>query len=390
MRFAVLAALLLSSASVAQPTAPRLAPDAESQWIPFDLTPGNQVRFKLTLNGRPATAILDTGVSYTVASTTLASSLGLKAAASGRADAIGGSVPLSWAAVESIGFGGLARSGGRVAVAELKAIATGSAQPVEVLVGADILGHHALEIDYDQRRFRILPSGRMPFRGTTVPLGLSRDSGVFISEATVGAGRLRPLLVDTGDGSAVTLSREAWAATRLPFTGFTSAFAFGLGGAIETDLKVLPQLKLAGFTARNVELRVERSQGFSTQTGTAGRIGSGFLQRYRVLLDPKAKRMILAPGKTADHPPLKSTSGLLVALQGKELRVLHVMRNSPAATQGWQAGERICRIDGQPVPDDYLSSPVAVWSADTPGRTVKLGMCDKGSQDRALTLANFY
>lgn len=389
MRFALLAVLLAPMPAVAQPTAPRLAPDSESQWVAFDLTPGNQVRFRLMMNGRPATAILDTGVSYTVASITLATSLGLKAAASGRADAIGGSVPLSWAAVESIGFGGLARSGGRVAVAELKAIATGSAQPVDVLVGADILGHHALDIDYDQRRFRILPTGRMPFRGTSVPLGLSRDSGVFISEITVGAGRLRPLLVDTGDGSAVTLSREAWTATRLPFTGFTSAFAFGLGGSIETDLKVLPQLKLAGFTARNVELRVERRQGFSSQTGTAGRIGSGFLQRYRVLLDPKAKRMILSPGKTADAAPLKSTSGLLVALQGKELRVLHVMRHSPAATQGWQAGERICRIDGQLVPTDYITNPLANWSADTPGRTVKLGICGKGAE-RALTLANFY
>lgn len=389
MRFALLAALLAPLPVVAQPTTPRLAPDSESQWVAFDLTPGNQVRFKLTMNGRPAIAILDTGVSYTVASTALANSLGLKAAASGRADAIGGTVPLSWAAVESIGFGGLARSGGRVAVAELKAIATGSARPVDVLVGADILGHHALDIDYDQRRFRILPTGRMPFRGTSVPLGLSRDSGVFISEVTVGAGRLRPLLVDTGDGSAVTLSREAWTATRLPFTGFTSAFAFGLGGAIETDLKVLPQMKLAGFTARNVELRVERSQGFSSQTGTAGRIGSGFLQRYRVLLDPQAKRMILSPGKTADMAPLKSTSGLLVALQGKELRVLHVMRNSPAAAQGWQAGERICRIDGQVVPGDYITNPLANWSADTPGRTVRLGICDKGAE-RALTLANFY
>lgn len=388
MRFARFVALLLAPLpAVAQ--APVLAPDAEAQWVAFDLTPGNQVRFKMEVNGRPATAVLDTGVSYTVASKAFAGALGLKPAAAGRAVAIGGSVPLGWAAVESLGIGGLKRAGGRLAIADLTAIATGTAEPVEMLIGADLLADHALDIDYDARRFRILPSGRMPFRGTSVPLGLARDSGVFISEMTIGAQRLRPVIVDTGDGSYVTLSREAWAATRLPATGHTSAFAFGLGGPIETDLTILPAMRIASLPMKNVEVRIERAQGFSTLTGTAGRIGSGLLQRYRVLMDPRAKRMILSPGKTVDRTPLKSTSGLLVAFEQRSLRVLHVMRGSPAAAAGWKDGERICAVDGDRIASDYLASPRAIWPADTPGRTVKLGLCD-GAGDRTLTLARFY
>ncbi len=180
-----------------------------------------------------------------------------------------------------------------------------------------------------------------------------------------------------------------FAATRLPAAGHTSAYAFGLGGAIETDLTVLPSLKMANFTARNVELRIERGGGFSSQTNTAGRIGSGLLQRYRVLLDPGARRMVLSRGRLADREPLKSTSGLLVAYEGKALRVLHVMRNSPAAVAGWAAGERICAIDGAPLPSDYLASPIAGWTAASPGRTVDLELCDKGGS-RSLTLAQFY
>lgn len=389
MRRAWLAALLLPLPAAAQSPSAVLALDSAARWVPFDLTPGNQLRFRMTVNGRPATAILDTGVSYTVTSRAFAATLGLKPAASGRATAIGGSVSLGWAAVEEVSLGGLTRAGGRVAVADLSGIATGTPTPVEVLVGADLLAAHALDIDYDARRFRLLPSGRLPFRGTSVPLGLARDSGVFVSEVSVGSRRLRPVIVDTGDGSAVTVSSEVWRGVRPPAVRETTAFAVGLGGAIETDLLVLPALRVGALTARNVEVRVERGGGFSNVTGTAGRIGSALLQRYRVLLDPKARRMVLSPGKLADQEPLRSTSGLLVAYEPQALRVLHVMRHSPAAAAGWKAGERICAIDGTRLPADYLTSSLAVWPADTPGRVVRLGLCD-GAGDRTLTLARFY
>ncbi len=390
MRFAWLAPLLLFAftPAVAQPGAVSLVPDSEARWVPFDLTPGNQIRFAMTLNGRSATAILDTGVSYTVASTGFAKALGLKLAASSKADAIGGTVPIGWASVGQVTIGGLRRAGGRVAVTDLKAIATGSETPIDMLVGADLLQHAALEIDYDARRFRLLPSGRMPFRGTSVPLSLARDSGVYLSEVTIGVRRLRPVIVDTGDGSAVTVSSEGWAAARGSSANLTTALAYGLGGAIVTDLTVLPTLKVGPLVARQIEVRIERGASFSAQTATAGRIGSSFLQRYRVLMDPRAGRMILAPGAGADRPPLRSTSGLLVGYEKSELRVLHVMRGSPALAGGWQIGDRICRIDGAAIDDEYVGSTLAIWTADAPGRTVDVGMCD--GTHRALTLKTFY
>ena len=156
MRHVWLALLLcLSTHAAAQAPAivPILAADSEARWVAFDLTPGNQIRFAMTLNGKPASAVLDTGVSFTVASSGFAKSLGLKTAAQGSAAAIGGTVAVGWAAIGDVAIGGLSRRGGRIAVTDLKAIATGSTTPVDVLVGADLLGHAALDIDYDARRF---------------------------------------------------------------------------------------------------------------------------------------------------------------------------------------------------------------------------------------------
>lgn len=367
-----------------------LSPDAEARWVDFDLTPGNQIRFDMQIGDEQASAILDTGVSLTVASRRFASRTGLRTVSGGdaRAQAIGGQVPVAWARTDRLTIGGMTRRGGRIAIVDLAAIATGSSRPADLLVGADILSCCALDIDYDARRFRLIPSGRLPFRGQSVPLSLSSQTPVFISEATIGTRRLRPLIVDTGDGAAVTLARSAWTSTGIRSAALTSSVAFGLGGRIETDVAILPRIALGPQEIRDVEVRIEPANGFSDQTGTAGRIGSGLLQRYRVLLDPKAGHMILSPGKRADTSPLRSTSGLLVGYDQGRLRVLHVMRGSPAAQSGWRMDELICAIDGEAVPPTSAGTIDTGWSAGEPGRVVRFDMCDGTS--RSLTLRRFY
>lgn len=365
-----------------------LARDAETRWVPFELTPGNQLRFTMTVDGRPATAILDTGVSYSVLSRRFAERAALKVRPGGNATAIGGVVDIGWTPTATIAMGGLTRRGGGLTVATLPAIATGSADAVDLLVGRDLTGGFAFDIDYAGRRFRLLPSGRLPFRGFTAPLSISRDRLVYVSEITLGAARLRPMVVDTGDGSSVTVTAGGWANARLPGIRTTTAISFGLAGAVTSTIGIVPTLRLGELTARNVEIRVEPAGGFSDSIEAAGRIGSGFLQNYRVLLDPTAGRMILSPVPHADQPPVRSTSGLLVGVARDRLKVLHVMQGGPAQAAGWKEGDMICAIDGQTIPADYPTSPLASWSAGTPGRTVTLRMCD--GTERKLTLRDFY
>ncbi|WNO53359.1 aspartyl protease family protein [Stakelama saccharophila] len=388
----ILALMLCVSLSVAaHAREPRieLAADSAEQWVAFDLTPGNQIRFAMTLDDEPVTAILDSGVSASVASLALARRADLDIAAGTSADAIGGEITIGWTTAGRLRLGGLTRRDGRIAVAKLSGMATGSARGVDLLIGSDILSCCALDIDYDRRRFRLLPSGHMPFAGTSVPLAVTRDTHLPVSELRIGTVRIRPVLVDTGDGASITVARAMWDRTRpAPDARMTTTVAFGLGGAIETRLTVLPEIGLAGLSARDVEVRIEPERGFSDETGTAGRIGSAFLQRYRVLLDPRAGHMVLAPGSRADQPPVRSTSGLLVGLDRDRLRVLHVMRNSPAARAGWRDGDLICRVDGRPVALGADKGMDTSWSAGPPGDVVILGMCD-GTR-RTLTLASFY
>ncbi|NYT42737.1 aspartyl protease family protein [Sphingomonas sp. R-74633] len=373
--------LILAAGAAGDPPADgiTLAPDTEARWIAFDLTPSNQIRFEAVLNGRPVRAVLDTGLTNTLATTEFATRARLAAGKRQQALAIGGGVEVAWAPGGTLVIGGLTRRGGRIAIPD----APGQERfGADLLIGSDVLSCCALDIDYAVRRFRILPSGRMPFTGHTAPLALQRDSEVPVTEIRLGGARLRPMIVDTGDGASVTLSRAAWNSANYRGATLTTTLGWGIGGALVSEAAVLNGFTLAGTALPETELRIEGEGGYSAAAGAAGRIGTGLLLGYRVLLDPRAGRMVLQPA--ASIPPvLRSTSGLLLGAEGTHLRVLHVMRGSPAAEGGWREGETICTADGLPV----AGRPIE-WSAGAPGRVVTLTLCD--GAERRLTLRKFY
>ena len=366
----------------------RLSSDTEARWVSFDLTPGNQIRFAMTVDGRPVTAILDTGVSYSVLGRGSAAVDASGLRPGGNATAIGGSVAIEWMPTATVSIGGLTRTGGGVTVTKLPAVATGGSKSVDLLVGRDLIGGQAIDIDYEARRFRLIASGRMPFVGAVAPLTISAERRIYESELTLGGRTLRPVVVDTGDGSAVTVTEAGWRAARLGSLPVTTSISFGLAGSLVSELAIAPELRLGQLAARDVEVRVEPAGGFSQSIRTAGRIGSGFFQNYRVLLDPAAGRMVLKPGPGAVRSPVRSTSGLLVGVSHDRLRVLHVMKNGPAATGAWRTGDEICAVNNQPIPPDYPTSPLATWSVGTPGTAVTLTLCT--GETRTLTLRQFY
>jgi len=375
--FALLALVVLQE--------PILAPDTEARWVPFELTGYNQIRFEMQAGGRTAHAILDTGFTDTVASTAFARSLGLEPGGRGHATAIGGSVSIRWADSPALALGGLRRSGGRIGIGDFAAAGD---QAADLYVGADLLSCCALDIDYAARRFRILPSGRMPFAGAAAPLSRLEGAGTFVTELRGPGGTLRPILVDTGDGSWLTLTREAWVRAIPAGARVTTTLGYGLAGPVVTDAAIARDLLLGAVPTDEVEVRREAAGGYSSATGTAGRIGNGLLMRYRVLLDPRAGHMVLAPIADARGPAIRSTSGLLFRYGENALTIVHVMGGSPAAETGWKVGDRICAADGVSVADDVATDGMVDWGVGAPGRIVRLTLCT--GEERSITLRQFY
>lgn len=393
MRF-VLPILFLALIGVAAPAATPasgiigLDDDVEARWVPFQMTAGNQIRFALEINGQSATAILDTGVSHSVISPDFAHRAGLRVSRGGTARAIGGDVAIGWAASPTIRFGGLSRNGGRFAVVGLPAAATGNGAPVDAMIGADILSCCALDIDYDSHQFRLLRSGRLPFAGQRVPLRLAQGSNMYLAESTIAGQPVPAMLVDTGDGAAMTLTQAAWGKIAPAEQPVTTTLAYGVGGPVTTGLAIVPAIGLGALMASNVEVRIEDRGAFLSRAGVSGRIGTGLMQRYRVLLDPRAGTMVLAPGQGAGAVPVRSTSGLLLARTPLGLQVVHVMQGSPAAQGGWHAGETICTVDDRPVAGDAGVSAALSRLIAAPGQTVAFSLCN--GVRRQMVLQRFY
>src|SRR3569623_1820037 len=150
-----------------------LAPDAEAQWVSFALTPGNQIAITMPIDGRPASAILDTGFSQSEISRRWAQATGLRIGDGGRGIGVGGSVAMGETNGRTLVIGGMTKTGGRLGVLALPASATGGSGQVDAVLGSDLLRPYALDIDFAAHRFRLLPSGRLPFAGQTAPQSLS-------------------------------------------------------------------------------------------------------------------------------------------------------------------------------------------------------------------------
>src|SRR3954471_23486451 len=171
------------SPAMPEPPAERvvLSRDAEAQWVPFDLTPGNQIQFQMTVDGRAVTAILDTGFSLSVVSRRFASRAGLKVSGGGEGVGIGGTGAMGQINGRILTIGGLTRSGGRLGVLDLPGGATGNGATIDAVIGSDLLRRYALDIDFAAQRFRLLPSGRLPFTGQTALLAMALRNQFYVS-----------------------------------------------------------------------------------------------------------------------------------------------------------------------------------------------------------------
>ena len=387
MRCFVFLFFLLCAAAPDAPPIPHAsatrAREAEAPWVAFTLTPAEQICFQAVVDGHPVAAILDTGVSTSLLSRRFVDAARMRVRGGHAALAIGGTVASGWVDPSSVTIAAHTVQNPRLMTAPLPPATTGQAA-IDLLVGSDMIAHYALDIDYAAQRFRLLPSGSLPFAGNIAPLRIGGEWSSYVTDLLVGTHHLSRMAIDTGDGSAITVTRGAWSALAEQQRPTSSTISYGVGGAAIVDLAIVPGVRSGAAPARTVEMRIEPSGGYTATIGMNGRIGSGFLRHYRVLLDPHAGRMVLLPGSSVDTPPLRSTSGLILRRDDDRLTVLHGMRGGPAEADGWQAGEQICAVDGLPV----SAQGTLHWPVDTAGRSVRLATCT--GVTRTLTLRAFY
>lgn len=276
--------LLLALAALAALSAPA------GVTVPFAWTPG-QIEVAVTVNGAAATFVLDTGAEYSIVSTRLAQSLGLKAERRGARDFTDG---------VRLAVGPLALEGQRVMVMPFDTFYA-RGRRIDGLLGFDVFERYAVKIDWRGKTLTFWEhDGFVPPRAAVVvALEFSGRLPVVITRLQLEPARSLParLMVDTGASQSVML-RHPFAAAHDLFTraaGEKSAPSLADG---TQRLVTIPAaaLAIASVTFDRPEvLAFTEPVGSAASTDTDGLIGNTLLSRFTLYVDYRNKRLYFEP-----------------------------------------------------------------------------------------------
>lgn len=359
-------------------------------WIAWTAESDRVLRFKAVVAGRTIDAMADTGATFTVLDRRFAETLGAKVDAHAQAIpvfGVGGTASAYPGPTIDLTFPSYAIKRLPTAIVDLARLQTAGEHPIDMVLGLDVLGSGALELDLAGHGWRMWPSGIQWPEAATAPLHRSESGFYAVVTIPIGTRPLR-LGIDTGLMDGLWLTAAA-AETIEPLTQGrrTSLATQGVNGVAVATLVIPGRLKFGAVEVSEVPVQIS-GPGDAPPEGFDGMIGLGLLRRLHAVLDVPAGTLLYAGADRAPTPLVRSTIGLQVLWDSGGVVVHHVMANSPAASAGWQAGDRICAVDGAAVTARAAGSSAYPWSSKPPGTKLTFRLCD--GTERVLVAQDFY
>lgn len=258
-------------------------------------------------------------------------------------------------------------------------------------IGAELLAHYAVTIDYGRRILTLnAPGFRPPSTQLTLPLGLamSPDGLSHPSVAAEFDGVAGDFLLDTGAGAQIVLS-EKFQHNHEPYAGKALHFmaAGGVGGRAHMRLGFGKQFRVGTFSLP-LPLVASIDPGSSMMSRSplahvAGVIGHGVLSRFVVTIDRPSGRAHFELAAERNFPAsLYGTGAIIDKPDHEAFEVIDILPGTAAERAGLRRGDRIVEIAGRAardlaITDVHMFSPVA-------GRSVSLRTADQRRFDLTL------
>ena len=154
-------------------------------------------------------------------------------------------------------------------------------EPIDGLIGVDFFKGRVTQIDYANRRLRLLRAA--PAEGEPLPLLVK--NGIFCLPVSVNGSRPRWTRLDTGCNDALH-----WVVPRLSASPRPRGVSIGF--ITDPQDETLVSIKLGRLAFPHVETTLH---GTAIFPGEAGLLGSEVLSQYRVTIDAIHSRILLAP-----------------------------------------------------------------------------------------------
>ena len=251
----------------------------------------NRLFVPTLVNGLATEALLDSAAEMTILDDDFARRLSL--VATGTATAHGsGEAAMEARFVDNvdIGMGGIQLRGARVAVLDLGEMSRRLAgRRVDLIVGRDLFDAGRLRVDIEGRMVTALAPGEA-VSGEQLPLGNHR--GLPTIPASVEDHEPVQAVFDTGNGSEVLIGHDY--AERIGLTSperiVERRSGGGLGGALERDIVVLRNLRVAGREFHDVRAAIDPGE-----TASDLNIGTSILREFVITTDFPGQAVWLEP-----------------------------------------------------------------------------------------------
>ena len=251
----------------------------------------NRLFVPALVNGVATEALLDSAAEMTILDDDFARRLGLVAVGSAAAHG-SGEATLEAGFVEDvdIGMGGIQMRGARVAMLDLAEVSQRLiGRPVDLILGRDLFDAGRLRIDIEGRMVTALAPGEAA-GGVQLPLGEHR--GIPTIPAEVEGQEPVQAVLDTGNGSEVLVGRAYAERIGLaaPERIVERRSGGGLGGALERDIVVLRNVRVAGREFRDVRAAIDTGE-----TASDLNLGTSILRHFIITTDFPGRAVWLEP-----------------------------------------------------------------------------------------------
>lgn len=222
-------------------------------------------------------------------------------------------------------------------------------EQIDGIMGYSFLSRYIVKIDYDSSKIYVYSKGSMKYpRGGFLLRPIL--STIPIQTARLGDDRSvnSRFYFDTGAGLCLLLS-----------TDFVEDSAFiskkrkpvntqgeGLGGKMEMKLTTIKEFKLGPYRFKKVPTYIfEDSYNVTAYPYLGGLIGNDILRRFNVILNYERRDIYLVPNSHFRDPFDYSYTGLGIYKIDGEVRVIDIMKDSPAEKAGFLPGDIILAMN---------------------------------------------
>jgi len=247
--------------------------------------------------GVPIRIVVDSGAQFSAIDRSLAEQLDLPQSTTlpMLAYGVSGQPSLTHTVRFDLALEGLAVRGMRAAVLDIAGLSSATGREFQLLLGRDVLRELVLDADFprDRVRFHRPETFVAPLDARPMPIKLV--GGAPMTAVRVEAAAPVDVLVDTGATGTLALSTEAArnAGLLAPGRRVARAHSVSLGGVSLDQMVRARSVEAGGVTLRSTDVQIysPSARGPIPQ----GLLGTGFLRRFRTILDLGEGRLLLVP-----------------------------------------------------------------------------------------------